>query len=382
MRSVWEIPSLPFIFRPLATPHNPPGIPDAQPFHLGVHPGSGRLAQLPTPQLEMILGRAYTDGSMITGMMDEEGIGREYTEDFLSLVVNAVGAARLDGYSVLEIGSGTGYLLYRLQQLGADVCGVEPGPQAEWAVERYQVRVERGFFPEVDVGDGYDMAILYLLLEHVPDPEGLLRAVARIVRPGGTVLVAVQDEGPYIASGEISLLFHEHYSYFSARTLERTIRGAGATAVDVRRSTFSNLLYATYVPDLASNHSANVESDIDLALEFRSRAEKVVASVWAEIDAVRARPGTIGLYVPSRAANILAMRNDSLEGIRFFDDNPALKGTYFPGIPIPIEDREDLRRSPPSCVLIMSLSFGKAIADAVGPGLPAGVELRPLSELL
>jgi SAM-dependent methyltransferase len=382
MRSVWEIPSLPFIFRALEMPHNPPGIPDAMPFHLGIHQASGRFAQLPTPRLDSILARAYADGSMITGVMQEEGIGRQYTEDFLSVVTGVVGRERLDGLSVLEIGSGTGYLLHRLQLLGARVRGVEPGPQGERAAERYDVRVERGFFPGVDVGDGYDLVILYLLLEHVPDPESVLRAVADVARPGGTVLVAVQDEEPYIRSGEISLLFHEHYSYFSARTLERTIRTAGATEVDVRRSAFSNLLFAIYLPDDASDNREDVAPDIDLALAFRSRAEKVVASVWNEIDAVRDGHGTIGLFVPSRAANVLAMRKDTFEGIRFFDDNSALKGTYFPGIPIPIEDREDLFRSPPSRVLIMSLSFGTTIADAVRPHLPKEVELRPLSVLL
>jgi hypothetical protein len=50
MHSVWEIPSLPFIFRPLDSPHNPTGIPDTLPFQLGVDPASGRLIQLPSAQ--------------------------------------------------------------------------------------------------------------------------------------------------------------------------------------------------------------------------------------------------------------------------------------------------------------------------------------------
>lgn len=382
MRSIWEIPSLPFIFRPLDTPHNPPGFPDGLPFSLGVDPSTGRLLQMPSARLSEILSRAYSEGSLITGMMEAEGIGRQYTDDFLSVIAETVGAERLEGLRIVEIGAGTGYLLHRLQLLGAEVRGVEPGPQATVGPMRYEIKVDRGFFPAVDVGDGYDLAILYCVLEHVSDPEALLAAVAQVVRPGGTVLVAVQDEEPYFRSGEISLLFHEHYSYFSARTLERTICAAGAAEVTMRRSAFSNLLIAMYRTGQGAEGPNDAASDVDLASAFRSRAEHVVSAVWAEIDEVRGKSGSVGIYVPSRAANILAMRSDPLEAMRFFDDNPALKATYLPGFPIPIEDREDLYRSPTSRLLIMSLSFGAKIADFVRPGLPAGVELRPLSALL
>jgi hypothetical protein len=382
MRPIWEIESLPFLFRPLASPHNPDGIPDSLPFRLGVDEGSGRLLQLPTPRLEEILARAYSDGTMITGMMDEHGIGRQYAEDFLAIVSRAVASERLDGMRVLEIGSGTGYLLHRLRLLGADVRGVEPGPQAETGAARYGLPIDRGFFPGVDVGDGFDLAVLYLVLEHVSDPETLLREVNRVVRPGGLVLVAVQDEEPYIESGELSLLFHEHYSYFSARTLTRTIRASGGTPVEVDRSQFSNVLVASYRAGESGAETANVGLDLELATAFRSRAETVVSSVSAKMDGVQNEGGTIGVFVPARAVNILQLRGGSLDGVRFFDDNQALRGTYYPGFPMPVEDRAALADRPPSCVLIMSLSFGVRIAESLRDELPAGVDVVPLSGLV
>jgi 2-polyprenyl-3-methyl-5-hydroxy-6-metoxy-1,4-benzoquinol methylase len=382
MQSVWEIPALPFIFRPLDSPHNPGDIPDTMPFHLGVEGQTGRLSQLPTIRLGKILERAYSEGSMITGLIDGEGIGLQYAEDFLSYVATVVGSDRLDGLRILEVGCGTGYLLYRMHQLGASVHGIEPGPQAELGAERYGIPIDRGFFPAVDVGDGYDVVVMYCLLEHVSDPAGLLRDVARVVRPGGTVLVAVPDEEPYVRAGEVSLLFHEHYSYFSARTLEHTVRCAGSRTVSVTRSDFSNLLFAAYVPGDLDARPVDVQRDTELAVAFRDRAEKLVAAVWERIDAVRASGGTIGLFVPSRAANILALRDEAYDGIRFFDDNPALTGTYYPGLPIPVEARDGLIASPPSCVLIMSLSFGDRIAASIGPQLGADVEIALLSDSL
>lgn len=381
-RSLWEIPSLPFIFKPLETPHNPAGIPDALPFHLGVEMVTGRLVQQSTARLEAILARAYAEGSMITGMMEETGIGRQYADDFLSVITQGLGTRTLDHLRVVEIGCGTGYLLHRLHRLGADVRGIEPGPGADEAASRYGLHVERGFFPDTDVGDAYDVAILHLLLEHVPDPGGILEAVAQIMRPGGRIFVAVQDEEPYIRSGELSLLFHEHYTYFTSRTLAGLIVGAGGASIKVRRSNFTNLLIADYVVGSAAAGPVNASEDMELALGFRLRAEAVTAAVWGFMNSARLDGGTIGLFVPARAVNILAMRDDGLNGIRFFDDDVGLKGRYFPSIDVQVEDREDLYRSPPSSLLIMSLSFGAKIRDSLRAGLPADVRVQLLGDLL
>lgn len=343
---------------------------------------TGRLLQRSAPRLEAILTRAYADGSMITGMMEETGIGLQYTEDFLSVIAQGLGTGTLDDLRVIEIGCGTGYLLHRLEGLGANVRGIEPGPGADQAASRYGLRVERGFFPGPDVGDSYDVALLHLLLEHVPDPAATLRATAQIMRPGGRVFVAVQDEEPYIRSGELSLLFHEHYSYFTSRTLAGLIADAGGASVRVRRSSFTNLLIADYVVGSRSSTPVVAAEDVGLAHGFRHRAEAATAAVWRFIDSVRDGGGTIGLFVPARAANMLAMRKDGLEGIRFFDDAVSLRGKYFPGMDIRVEGRDELYGAPPSSVLIMSLSFGARIRDSLGAGLRPDVEIRLLGDLL
>lgn len=380
---LWEIPRLPFIFRPLASPHNPPGIPDQLPFHLGFDPATGRLVQRSTADLEGILARAYADGSLITGMMDETGIGRQYADDFLTVITTGLETSTLDGVRIVEIGSGTGYLLHRLQELGATVQGVEPGPGADEAARRYGIPIERAFFPNIDVGDGYDVCLLHLLLEHVPDPGSILRSVADIVRDGGRVFVAVQDEEPYIRSGELSLLFHEHYSYFTKRTLAGLIEDSGGTAVRVARSRFTNLLVAEYMIGSSSDQTEREPAeDVELGRAFRLRAEAATSAVWTLIDHVRAGSGTVGIFVPARAVNMLSMRDDGLEGIRFFDDDPGLSGMYFPGIDVPVESRDDLYRSPPSTVLIMSLSFGERIRDAIQPSLGPGVQITLLGDIL
>jgi SAM-dependent methyltransferase len=385
---LWSIPELPFIYRPLPTPANPPGLPNSLPFRLGVDEVTGRLVQLPSDELADVLDRAYADGTMITGFIDESGIGREYAEDFLDYVTEETGRERIDGLRVLEIGCGTGYLLHRLHERGAEVRGVEPGPSADEGTERFGIRIDRGYYPAVGVGTGYDLVVLYCVLEHLPDPAALLRDVAEAVAPGGRVVVAVPDEEPYIASGDYSMLFHEHYSYFTARTLRRSVVAAGGSDVRVRRSRFTNLLMASYRPAEESDDvtheddSDDVTLDLELARRYRDRATLLVAAVGTELDAVRAAGGTLGVFVPARAANALVTLGADAGALRFFDDNAELTGTYYPGIDVVVEDRSSLLADPPHSVLVMSLTFGERIASSLRAELPDGVPVRPLSDLI
>jgi len=79
---------------------------------------------------------------------------------------------------------------------------------------------------------------------------------------------------------------------------------------------------------------------------------------------------------------MLVMGTDGHGGIRFFDDHLGLAGKYYPGIDIPVESRESLYRSPPSALLIMSLSFGTKIRDSLRSHLGPDVDVRLLGDLL
>ena len=119
----WSVGNLPFQWGCLTEPSNPAGLPDQLLFSLQVDPRSGTLSQTQTKETKAALERAYGIGSVIVGVMQEEGISRKYAESFLDFLLKVCDRDRLDGVSILEIGSGTGYLLNELRSLGAEVLG-------------------------------------------------------------------------------------------------------------------------------------------------------------------------------------------------------------------------------------------------------------------
>ena len=242
-RFQWALGDLPFMWNPLHTPHNPEGLPDSLPFTLGVSTQTGALVQEPNSVVSSALTRAYELGSMITGQMDEQGIGRGYADDFLRFMARAGdsdGGTRFEAARVLEVGCGNGYLLTRLRALGADVLGLEPGEHGQ---AKYDVPVVRDFFPSPHVTGTFDAIIMFGVLEHVEDPRAFLTDIFARLRPGGEVLLAVPDCGPYIEAGDLSCLIHEHWSYFDQGSLAHTLRSAGGDEVEVRHGEFGGMLF-------------------------------------------------------------------------------------------------------------------------------------------
>lgn len=102
---------------------------------------------------------------------------------------------------VLEVGCGTGATLRRLARrgdFGGQGFGLDHSPTFVAAANRFTE--EEGLSDRLvfKVGDAhslefpeatFDVVIAHTLISHVTDPEQVIREMARVVRPGGTVVV-------------------------------------------------------------------------------------------------------------------------------------------------------------------------------------------------
>ena len=102
------------------------------------------------------------------------------------------------GQRVLDIGSGVGVvamLVARLVGPSGEVVAIERDPKS---IAKARARVtEAGFgnvrFNESDVGEipegkPFDAAVGRFILMYLPDPVAVLRAISRLVRPGGVIV--------------------------------------------------------------------------------------------------------------------------------------------------------------------------------------------------
>jgi ArsR family transcriptional regulator len=114
----------------------------------------------------------------------------------LGLVGSAVGR-------LLDIGTGTGRLLELL------------GPRAERAVGMYRLPLADATF---------DIATAQMVLHHAEDPAGVLTEAARVLRPGGRLVIV--DLAPHGHADWTTRLAHR-WPGFTDATLAQLMRGAG-----------------------------------------------------------------------------------------------------------------------------------------------------------
>lgn len=104
-------------------------------------------------------------------------------------------AGGLFGKRVLDVGCGGGILAESMAKEGAQVTGLdmgaeplevarlhalESGVQVDYVQETVEDHAEKQ-------AQGYDVVTCMEMLEHVPDPQSVVRACAQLVKPGGHV---------------------------------------------------------------------------------------------------------------------------------------------------------------------------------------------------
>ena len=135
---------------------------------------------------------------------------------------------------LLDIGPNIGTCLALARERGFRVHGIEINADAA----RYcrEVRgldviagtLEPGTYP----AGRFDVVLMGDVIEHLLSPSALMGTVARILRPGGAVLISTPDISGW-AARLLQVKPVEHLYYFDRSTLERLVRSAGLEVVAV-----------------------------------------------------------------------------------------------------------------------------------------------------
>src|SRR5262245_25195319 len=156
----------------------------------------------------------------------------------------AGGLRPLDGLRLLDVGCGGGLIAEPLARLGATVTGLDPGQENIEAARQHAVgqglaidyvsgRVE----DLAGQGLSYDAVICLEVIEHVPDVGAFLGTCARLVRPGGLMLLSTINRtlkayvlaiiGAEYVLGWLPVGTHRWDRFVTPQELRRHLRAAG-----------------------------------------------------------------------------------------------------------------------------------------------------------
>ena len=152
------------------------------------------LITSPQPDLEN-LGRYYESEDYISHTDNKRSLFEKAYHFVKSIALknklNLINGEQSQKGRILDIGAGTGDFLLTAKNDGWETVGVEPSERAK------NIAIEKGisFVNGIDAleNNSFDVITMWHVLEHVPNLELQIQELKRLLKPTGTLIVAVPN---------------------------------------------------------------------------------------------------------------------------------------------------------------------------------------------
>jgi len=353
------------------------------------------VADLARPEPRYPLALAYCPDCwlvQITETVAPELLFREYTY-FSSVSDEFVEHARAiaerliaerglgPGSLVVELASNDGYLLQHYAHAGVPVLGIDPARNvAEVATER-GVPTLAEFFTR-DLADEMarngrtaDVVHANNVIAHVPDLNGFVAGIARILKPAGVAVIETPYLRELVERLEFDTIYHEHIFYHSLTGLSGVFERNGLSVVDVERIAVHGgslrvfaMRSGAAVPSEAVDSLLAEEAAVGLCsphyyATFADRVEALGRELRTTLTDLRSQGHVVAAYgAAAKGAVLLNAFNLGPDLISFVADlSPHKQGRLMPGVHIPIVAPDQLVAQKPDECLLLAWNFAAEI---------------------
>lgn len=254
---------------------------------------------------------------------------------------------------VLEIGCGRGEYLSILQNLGANMYGLEHAQESVNFCISEGLNVSQGFIEnskyEIDNAP-FDGFLILNFLEHLPNINLVLRGIFNNLINEGIGLVEVPNFDMIIKKNLFSEFVRDHLFYFTKDTLKNTLKLNGFDVVDCSVVWHGYIISAVVkkiekmqIEDFYQ-HQDNIKNEINNYID-RFKGKKV--AIWG---------------AGHQSLAVLSLANLS-DRISYVIDSAIFKqNKYTPATHIPIVSPNKLLSDPPSAVIVMAASYSDEVS--------------------
>lgn len=303
------------------------------------------------------------------------------------LVTRLISSRPLDSQSrVLEIASNDGYLLQYYHEQGIPVLGIEPAVNvARVAQERRGIRTICEFFGEQlarDLGargEKADIIHANNVLAHVPDLNGFVAGIHRLLKADGIAILEVPYVKYLIERGEFDTIYHEHLCYFSVTSLQRLFERHRLTIASIELIPIHGGSLRLY---LAADRESGVgpaprgevtkllSEEATLGIDTFGFYRDFSRSVLNSRDEIRGlllklkeRGNRLAAYgAAAKGTTLLNYIGIGKEVLEYVVDRSTYKqGRHVPGVHLPIHAPAKLLEALPDYVLLLAWNFADEI---------------------
>lgn len=289
------------------------------------------------------------------------------------------------GSRIVEIASNDGALLRFFQQSGLDVLGIEPASNVA------QVAIDRGVPTKVAFFNlslalqlremfAADLIVANNVLAHVPALNDFIAGLKALLAPRGTITIEFPHLARLISERQFDSIYHEHFSYFSLKSVEPALSRHGLALYDVEELPVhggSLRLYVTH-SDRSLPVSSKVEqlrlaereaglAQIETYRQYASVPPAVKRDVISFLNEARRDGKRVVGYGAAAKGNTLlnycGVGSDHLDYV--VDRNPHKQGLLLPGTHYPVYGIERIFETKPDYIFVLAWNLRDEILQAL-----------------
>lgn len=177
--------------------------------------------------------------------------------------------------SLLDIGAGTGDFLLEAKKQHWNTIGIEPSEKAKGiAIQKGIVFAENlASLPD----HSFDVITMWHVLEHVPDLENQIAVLKRLLKPNGTIIIAVPNfksyDAKYYGAYWAAYDAPRHLWHFSKTAIEKLFRKQNIKLVKVLPMVFDSF-YVSLLSEKYKNGKMNFINGFWIGLQSNLKAKR------------------------------------------------------------------------------------------------------------
>lgn len=293
--------------------------------------------------------------------------------------------ARFDLHSkslVVDIGSNDGILLSPFKSLGVRVLGIEPAANIAKAANDAGIKTMNAYFSTglaKKIASRYGKAKVITatnVFAHIDDLEEVIKGLQTLLQKDGIFIMETPYLIDFIEKNYFDLVYHEHLSYWSVKTLLTLFKRFDMNIFDVQKVDVHGGSIRVFISRNGSKNKKTNRVEKFIKQEekkklhqietYKAYAKRILINkvkLLILLTQLKGKGKTIAGYgAPAKGNTLLnyfGIGTDILDFV--IDDSPLKQGLYTPGTHIPVVSSKMLNRDNPDYILILAWNFAQSI---------------------
>jgi len=283
--------------------------------------------------------------------------------------------------SVFEIGCNDGVLLKPFSAMGANAVGMDPATNVVNSITSKDITAINDYFTEKNAAtlrDEYgpfDAIVSSYSFAHIDDIVDVMKGVKTLLKENGVFIFEVYYLGALIDEMQYDMIYHEHMSYYSLKSLILFLKQFSMEIFDIKFTpgvrSGAVRFYAKNIGERDEKPTATFEDmmkyekakgfdRVETYLDYAERVRGTKEELLEILESIKKEGrGIIGYGASGRGTTIMNYCGIDQRYLDYVvDDAPAKHGFFTPGTHVPIYPWEHTKQTKfPDYTLLFAWSF-------------------------